>query len=76
MYFVAYENRPKGGSAAPITNALIDDHPLVWIDKASEEYKRHFVTYIHFWAEVDDEMANLCKGVHRDGPADGQPKGG
>lgn len=69
MYFIAYENRPKeqtAGYVPEICNVITYQHPLVWIDQTSKSYRQYFVTYIHFWAEVDDSEALRCKGVHKD----------
>ena len=70
MYFVVYENRQKHGSAIPddgpvrVENVLIHEHPLLWIDRTTEAYRKNFLTYIHFWAEVDDEIARKCNAIH------------
>ena len=75
MYFVVYENRPRRDGVvgpdgpAPVSNALIEEHPLLWIDRTTESYRQHYLTIIHFWTEVDDEIAQACKAVRHEPPA-------
>jgi len=80
MYFIVYENRPielPAGYVPLLSNVITYQHPLVWIDQTSKSYRKYFVTYIHFWAEVDDAYALRCRGVHKDlEPAEGyEPSG-
>jgi len=80
MYFIVYENRPKdlpAGYVPLLSNVITYEHPLVWIDQISKNYRKYYVTYIHFWKKVDDSYALRCQGVHRDpSPAEGyEPSG-
>ncbi len=71
-YFVAYENRPKKANERyipRIMNAIIDEHPLIWIDRTTEAYRLAYVTYILFWVEVSDEVAANVMMVHIEGGA-------
>jgi len=69
MYFIVYEDRPieqPAGYVPQVKNVITYAHPLIWIDQTSDTYRRHFVTYIHFWTEVGDSEGLHCKGVSHD----------
>ena len=68
-YFIVYEDRPVNqvdGYVPQVKNVITGLHPLVWIDATTDAYRKHFVTYIHFWRKVNDHEAIHCKGVHKE----------